>query len=104
MPKVTLIEVPTLLPFLKNIKSPGIAGTIIKNRAPDEAKSEDQSEDSSIKSHIKGLLSAIKSDDHEYAEDCLRSIFKSLEQEPHEEIEHKAEPHSYDSQNEDAAD
>jgi hypothetical protein len=95
-----------LLPFLKSKKSQ-IAGIIIKNRAPDESKAseENEPEDKSISEHTKSLMSAIKSDDHEHAEDCLRAIFKALDKEPHEEGEHtKASPHSYDAQNEEAAD
>lgn len=93
-----------MLPFLKNIKKSGVAGLIIKNRTPDE-KPEEASEESSVKSHVKGLMSAIKSDDHEHAESCLREIFKALDKEPHEEGEHKEpSPHSYEAQNEEAAD
>lgn len=50
-------------------------------------------------------MSAIKSDNHDEAESCIREIFKALDKEPHEEGPHgSAEPHSYASQNEEAAD
>ena len=74
-----------MLPFLKRKDEGGIAGTIVKNRQPDE-KSEEQG--SYIKDCVKDLIEAISSKNIDLAEQSLRDIFQELEKQPHEEIEH----------------
>ena len=73
-----------MLPFLKRKDEGGIAGTIVKNRQPDE-KQEEQG--SYIKDCVKDLIEAISSKNVDLAEQSLRDIFQELEKQPHEEID-----------------
>ena len=89
-----------MLPFLKSKRDEGgIAGTIMKNRTPDE-KSEENQEDSKL-SLAKDILNAIQMDSPDALVDAMEAMFKHLDKEPHEEGPHtKASPHTYDAQKE----
>lgn len=91
-----------VLPFLKRRNEPGIAGTIIKNRTPDQKPKEDQEDTSEAhKSAASDLLRAIESKDISGIAEALHNAFQIMDSEPHEEGEHTNEPspHSYDAQN-----
>lgn len=92
-----------MLPFLKLKQSP-VAGLIIKKRAADQPEtSEEPKEDSSIEDCARELINAIHAKSESSVIAALKDIFQKLEKEPHEEGEH-TNPHSYDAQNEKAAD
>jgi hypothetical protein len=88
-----------LLPILKRLKESGIAGTIIKNRTPDES-SESETPDSKEEC-AKEVLRAIKADDHMALADALEELFHIADEAPHKEGPH-IEPHSYQAQNQKA--
>jgi hypothetical protein len=88
-----------LLPFLsKKDKSGGIAGTIIKNRQPDET-TEESSDKYSAEDCGRDILDAIKSDDAAGLAAAIKELANIADEEPHEEGQH-IEPHSYDAQKE----
>lgn len=100
-----------MLPFLK-LKQSGVAGLIMKNRAPDEHKAEggevkeekkEESEHSESRmACARDLLRAIESKDAKGIADALYDAFTIMDSEPHVEGEHVS-PHSYDAQNKKAA-
>jgi hypothetical protein len=88
-----------MLPFLKNKdNSAGIAGTIIKNRAPDEKPEDSDENEYSAADCARDILAAIKMDDAEGLAESLKELFKIADKEPHEEGKH-IQPHSYEAQN-----
>lgn len=92
-----------MLPFLKLKQSP-VAGLIIKKRSADQPEApEEPKEDYSIEDCAKELINAIHAKSESSVIAALKDIFQKLEKEPHEEGEH-INPHSYDAQNEKAAD
>ena len=86
-----------MLPFLKVKKDSGVAGLIMKNRSPD-APPEDKD---SIDACAQDLISAVHAKDAKATAEALRSAFRILDSEPHEEGEHtnKPSPHTYEAQN-----
>ena len=88
-----------MLPFLSKIKkASGIAGTIIKQRQPDEKTQEDQ--EYSIEDCAQDLINAVHAHDKDGVVQAMRDIFENLEKAPHEEGPH-IQPHSYEAQKED---
>lgn len=89
-----------MLPILKRLKESGIAGTIVKNRTPDqESDSQDDSDAKSGKEACgRAMLEAIKKDDALAMAEAALDLFAIGDSEPHEEGSH-TEPHSYDAQN-----
>ena len=88
-----------MLPILnKKRDEGGIAGTIIKNRQPDEKPEEKQD---SKTDHAHSALEAIKANDAEAFAEAISQLSKITDEEPHEEGPH-VEPHSYDAQNQKA--
>ncbi len=91
------------LPFLNKKKESGIAGTIMQQRAPDAPDaSEPESEEYSLIDCSADILDAIKSDSPEALAKALQEAFDKLESEPHEE-NNEPSPHSYENQNQEAA-
>ncbi len=87
-----------MLPFLKK-RQPSAVGVIVKHRAPDEKPEENQ--DDSQAAHnacAREIISAIEAKDESRLAEALKDIFNILDSEPHEEG-----PHTYDHQNEKAA-
>jgi len=93
-----------VLPFLKNKqKVAGVSGIIIKNRQPDDKPDTDEDDPSAaIKACAQSLIDAVHSKNVQGVSDALADAFAILDSMPHEEGEH-VEPHSYDAQNEAAA-
>ena len=92
-----------MLPFLSKVKKQaGIAGTIIKNRTPDEKPEENQEDSSSIEDCAAQLITAVHAHDKQGVVDAMKDIFQKLEDEPHEEAGTTPAPHSYDAQNQKA--
>jgi hypothetical protein len=94
-----------VLPFLKRNQS-SVAGLIIKNRTPDEKPAdesekteENQEHDEAIRACAQDLIRSVHAHDVKGVADAMRSAFEILETLPHEEVDH-----SYDAQNELAAD
>lgn len=93
-----------MLPFLKN-KNSGVAGLIVKSRAPDEKPDSDEPEDKDAAIHAcaQDLINAVHAKDTRAAAEAIRSAFEILDSMPHEEGPHEGpEPHSYDAQNQKA--
>jgi hypothetical protein len=91
------LEVKVPLPFLKHKRDEGgIAGTIMKNRTPDEKPQEDQDDGSEKLSLAKDILNAIQMNSPDALADAMEAMFKHLDKEPHAEGKH-IEPHSYDA-------
>lgn len=93
-----------MLPFLKKKNEGGVAGIIVKTRPPDEKSEQDQDDSKvdSIEYCAQDLLKAIESKDIKAIAEALRDVFDILDSQPHEEGEH-IEKHSYDEQNQKAA-
>lgn len=94
-----------ILPILKKkTDAGGIAGTIIKNRAPDEpGESEKKSEpEYSLEDCAHDIMDAISRNDATALASALKEAIKKVDKEPHEEGPHKPSPHSYDAQNQKA--
>lgn len=92
-----------MLPFLAKKKDAGgIAGTIIKNREPDQPQDESSESEPEydLADCCKDIISCIQSNDHQGLADALREAFEKLESEPHQE----APENSFQAQNEEAAD
>lgn len=88
-----------MLPFLKKKEVPA-AGLIVKTRAPDEKPNENQDDSHiAIESCAQELIRAIHAKDAKAAAMAIKDAFDILESMPHEE----SEPHSYDAQNQEAA-
>lgn len=78
-----------------------VSGLIIKNRAPDQKPEENQEDkDAAIHACASDLIEAVHAKDIKRAAEAMRSAFEILEKMPHDEAEHKPEPHSYDAQRE----
>lgn len=94
-----------MLPFLK-LKNKPVAGLVIEHRKPgeklDELQYEADMHSEAIEACAQDLISAIHSKDIKAVADALYDAFSILDSMPHEEGEH-TEPHSYESQNEAAA-
>ena len=93
-----------MLPFL-NRKQTGIAGTIIKNRTPDEKPEEKQDDNkASHRAAASDLLAAIKSEDIDGIAEALNNAFQIMDSEPHNEGPHtnSPSPHTYNAQNQKA--
>lgn len=88
-----------MLPFLKR-KDQQIAGLIIKNRKPDEKPESEQQDDKSAahEACASALLKAIEMKDIKGIADALQHAFELMDSEPHEES-----PHTYEAQNQKAA-
>lgn len=90
------------LPFLKN-KDRFNSGIIVKTRESDEKAQEPQDDHAAaIESCAQALIKAVHSSDIQAAAQALKDAFTILDAMPHEEGEH-IEPHSYDAQNQKAA-
>jgi hypothetical protein len=87
-----------LLPFLK--KNSGQAGLIVKEREPDSDNKEMATDD--LAEISQDLINAVHAHDKQGVMDALSAAFACLDAQPHEEGEHIS-PHSYDSQNQKAA-
>ncbi len=89
------------LPFLNKKKETGIAGTIIQQRESDshDSPESEEPEEYSLEDCAHDILDAIHSNDAKALASALQEAFLKLESEPHEESEHKASPHTYESQN-----
>ncbi len=83
-----------MLPFLKNKQAP-VAGLIIKSRTPDQKPEEAKDEDQCYKD----LISAVKADDIAGVKAAMADIIANSSK-----SEESSEKHSYDDQNEEAAD
>lgn len=79
----------------------GIAGTIIKNRQPDETPEEKQEPEDSLEECAHKIMDAISRNDASALATALKEAIKRVDKEPHEEGKH-VEPHSYDAQNQKA--
>jgi hypothetical protein len=91
-----------LLPFLKN-KQQSVAGLIIKGRTPDQ-KDGQEPEKHDLEDCAKSIMSAIEMKDTKALAEAMHKAFKAMEEMPHKEVEHKeASPHTYDAQNQKAA-
>lgn len=89
-----------MLPFQRDKKT-SVAGLIIKNRAPDVKPEDQQQEDdpaAAIDACSKSLIDAIHARDIKAASQAIKDAFDILESMPHDEVDH-----SYDAQNEKAA-
>lgn len=75
---------------------------MIKTRAPDTQPEEQSDEHVALESCAKDLISAIEAKDHKGVADALMAAFHIADTMPHEEGPH-VEPHSYDAQNQEAA-
>ncbi len=92
-----------LLPFLKN-KEGHVSSVIVKHRQPDQPseKTEENDSEAAHEACAADILKAIEAKDPKALASALRSAFEIMESEPHEEGPH-IEPHSYEAQNEKAA-
>ena len=92
-----------MLPFLKR-KDQQTAGLIIKHRQPDQHSEsiEESDESAAHEACARDLLQAIESKDIKGIAEALQSAFEIMDSEPHKEGKH-IEPHSYDAQNQKAA-
>lgn len=89
-----------MLPFLKPKAQTGL---IVKTRTPDEKPEESKDDNQEgLKACAQDLISAIESKDATRAAEALKAFFEIADSMPHEEGEH-VEPHSYEAQNEEAA-
>lgn len=93
-----------MLPFLKKRQEAGISGVLIKHREPDEKPAEEQQDDpaAAIKACSQALIKAVHAQDVEAVSEALKDAFDILDSMPHVEGEH-LEPHSYEAQNQKAA-
>lgn len=87
-----------LLPFLAKNRNNN-AGVIVKTREADSKP--DHSESSDLEACAEDLCHAIDRKDYKAIAEAFKAMFELCELEPHEEGPH--EPHSYDSQNQIAA-
>jgi hypothetical protein len=90
-----------LLPFLKH-KQQSVAGLIIKGRTPDQK----QDKPHELEECAKAIIHAIEMKDHVMLAEAMHKAFKEMEKMPHEEASHKDQspsPHTYDAQNQKAA-
>lgn len=93
-----------LLPFLKNKQAGGIAGTIVKNRTPDEKPEEPSKDDpkAAITACARALINAIHARDDKGTADAIEDILSVLDGKDDDEQGPPApEPHSYDAQKQD---
>lgn len=91
------------LPFLNKKKDAGIAGTIMQKRAPDAPDaSEPEVESYSLEDCSQDIIDAIHALDAKALAKALQEAFEKMESQPHEEA-NKPSPHSYDAQNQEAA-
>lgn len=95
-------EVVISLPFLKNIKErSNQVGVIVKTRAPDE-KPDTQEGDPAIEACAQELIDAVHAKNAKAAAQAIQDAFEILKSRP-EETDEGPEPHSYDAQNQKAA-
>lgn len=85
-----------MLPFLRNKQAP-VAGLIIKKRSPDQKPEESKDSDQCYRD----LISAVKADDAAGVKAAMADIMNYKSE---DETEDKSEMHSYDAQNQEAAD
>lgn len=84
------------LPFFKNRKETGIAGTIIENR--DSGSHEDQDSEYSLEDCAKDIMAAIKVDDPGVLAFALKELVDKVNKMPRED---RPSPHTYENQKED---
>lgn len=86
-----------MLPFLKS-KQAQQTGVIIKERAPDQKEESEDIGAHGIEACAEEFIRAVHAKDVKAAAAALKDAFEILESQPHEEG-----PHTYDAQNEKAA-
>ncbi len=88
--------------MFKRLKESGIAGTLVKNRTPDEKPESDENDPSAAHEACgRAMLNAIKADDAKAMAQALIDLFQIADSEEHVEGSH-IEPHSYQAQNQKA--
>lgn len=96
-----------MLPILKR-KNQGTAGLIVKTRTPDKVEDSQQEDpedhSAAIEACASTLINAVHAHDVKAVAEALNDAFSILDSMPHDEGEHTNEsPHTYDAQNQKAA-